>query len=207
MSTGATPVLRNLSLEGERVLLRPVCAEDAEAAFPLIHEQREILDWLVWQGPDDVSELEEVYSRWITTSESGNNYHLALVERATGMFVGTLGLRFLEHPWIGDVGYWVAREAWGKGLATEANFLAAHLAFRHLATGVLTAEVFVGNDASARVLEKIGYEREPAVRTQPIVGHPTRVDRDEWVFTLTRARFERAHDGWRPVSERVELED
>lgn len=206
MSAGQPPTLKNLRLEGERVLLRPVRAADAEVAFPLIHERREILDWLVWQGPDDVWELEEVYSRWITASEEGNNYHLAVVERATREFVGTLGLRFLDHPWIGDVGYWVASEAWGRGLATEANLLAAHLAFRHLATGVLTAEVFVGNDASARVLEKIGYAREPAVRTQPILGHPTLVDKDEWMFTLTRAEFERTHADWRPVRERIELE-
>ncbi|MEE8469005.1 MAG: GNAT family N-acetyltransferase, partial [Planctomycetota bacterium] len=126
MSAAQPPTLKNLRLEGERVLLRPVRAADAEVAFPLIHERREILDWLVWQGPDDVWELEEVYSRWVTSSESGNNYHLAVVERASRKFVGTLGLRFLDHPWIGDVGYWVASEAWGKGLVTEANILAAH---------------------------------------------------------------------------------
>lgn len=206
MSIDPPGTLKSIRLEGELVLLRPVRAADAEEAFPLIHERREILDWLVWQGPDDVWELEEVYSRWITTSENGNNYHLAVVERATGKFVGTLGIRFLDHPWIGDVGYWVASAAWGKGLATEANLLAAHLAFRHLACGVLTAEVFVGNDASARVLEKIGYEREPAVRTQPIVGHPTLVDRDEWMFTMTSAEFERRHAEWKPVKERVEFE-
>ena len=70
----------------------------------------------------------------------------------------------------------------------------------------MTAEVFVGNDASARVLEKIGYEREPAVSTQPLVGHPTLVDKEEWMFTLTSTAFEREHAEWKPATERVELE-
>ena len=60
MSADHPPILKNLRLEGALVLLRPVRAADSEVAFPLIHERREILDWLVWQGPDDVWELEEV---------------------------------------------------------------------------------------------------------------------------------------------------
>lgn len=199
-------MLCDARLEGEQVVLRPVRPSDAAQAFPLIHDRREILDWLVWRGPGDLDEMEEVYSRWITPSERGTNYQFAITERATDRFSGTLSLRFADHPWVGDVGYWLARRAWGRGFASEANYLAAHLAFRHLGARVLTAEVFLGNEASARVLAKNGYEREPAPRMRPIEDHPTEVDREQWIFSLTRSRFERIFARRRPVLERVELE-
>ena len=40
-------VLEHAELEGERVRLRPLCLEDVEPAFALIHRNEDILQWLV----------------------------------------------------------------------------------------------------------------------------------------------------------------
>jgi RimJ/RimL family protein N-acetyltransferase len=68
-----------------------------------------------------------------------------------------------EHDGEHDVGYWVGREHWGKGVATAA--LSAFL--DELRTRPLRAHVATHNLGSIRVLEKCGFER---------TGAPTRAD-------------------------------
>jgi RimJ/RimL family protein N-acetyltransferase len=68
-----------------------------------------------------------------------------------------------EHDGEHDVGYWVGREHWGKGVATAA--LSAFLDELH--TRPLHAHVATHNLGSIRVLEKCGFER---------AGPPTRAD-------------------------------
>jgi RimJ/RimL family protein N-acetyltransferase len=60
-----------------------------------------------------------------------------------------------EHDGERDVGYWIGREHWGRGVATAA--LAAFL--DELDTRPLHAHVATHNIGSIRVLEKCGFER------------------------------------------------
>ncbi|KAI5863336.1 acyl-CoA N-acyltransferase [Durotheca rogersii] len=80
-----------------------------------------------------------------------------------GAFAGSIGLtpgKDVEYrTW--EVGYWVAREHWGKGIAASA--LAAFTAWAfHEFPDLLRIEAGVHgeNAASARVLERAGYVRE-----------------------------------------------
>jgi RimJ/RimL family protein N-acetyltransferase len=60
-----------------------------------------------------------------------------------------------EHDGERDVGYWIGRDEWGKGVATAA--LTAFLV--DVDTRPLHAHVAVHNIGSIRVLEKCGFER------------------------------------------------
>jgi RimJ/RimL family protein N-acetyltransferase len=60
-----------------------------------------------------------------------------------------------EHDGERDVGYWIGREHWGRGIATGA--LSAFLAV--LEARPLHAHVAAHNVRSIRVLEKCGFER------------------------------------------------
>jgi ribosomal-protein-alanine N-acetyltransferase len=64
-----------------------------------------------------------------------------------------------------EIGYWVSVSWWGRGIATAAlKAITAH-AFRSRAElGRLYALSFVGNPASARVLQKVGYQLEERLR-------------------------------------------
>ena len=60
-----------------------------------------------------------------------------------------------------EIGYWLGREHWGRGLATEAVRAFGRWAFAaYPELRRLEAGVFAGNDASARVLAKAGYVLE-----------------------------------------------
>src|SRR5204862_4554654 len=84
---------------------------------------------------------------------------IELVE--AGEMIGTVGLlRFdFEHR-RAEVGYEIARRWWGRGLATEAAAAVIKYGFSVLGLHRIEAGVLPGNDASVRVLEKLGFLEE-----------------------------------------------
>jgi RimJ/RimL family protein N-acetyltransferase len=63
-----------------------------------------------------------------------------------------------------ELAYWIVSDEQGAGYATEAAELALSVAFEDLGLHKVLARVFEGNDASMRVLEKLGFEREGRLR-------------------------------------------
>ena len=78
--------------------------------------------------------------------------------------VGVVGVFEGEEPWP-EVGYWVARDFWGRGIATEALQGALGWAKTRWRRRALMSGHFTDNPASGRVLEKAGFlytgERRP----------------------------------------------
>ena len=179
--------LSAVDLAGERVRLRPAAPRDAPAAFAALHGREPILRWLLWDGPEELGELERYYGEWVRASERGDDYQLAIEERASGELAGMLGLRFAGHPGIADLGYWIAERCQARGLASEAIGLAARLAFRHLDATSLCAWVFVGNGPSRRALEKNGFA---LAQTRARAARKGGREVDEWYFVLLRAEWE-----------------
>ena len=63
-----------------------------------------------------------------------------------------------------EIGYWLGEEFWGRGIATEALIAVTDHAFANYDLCRIYAHVFEWNGASARVLEKAGYEFEGRLR-------------------------------------------
>lgn len=83
-----------------------------------------------------------------------------------GEAVGGIGF-VLQHD-VGrrsaEIGYWLGEEFWGRGIVTEALIAVTEHAFANYDLCRLYAHVFDWNGASARVLEKAGYELEGRMR-------------------------------------------
>lgn len=147
----------NMILETERLLLREWEPGDAEALLSMVSDaevMRFIGDGRPWEGVERVREwigrIEESYrargyGRW------------AVAERGGGRVVGSCG--FQLQPWSGltDFGYMFARGAWGRGYATEIGRAALAHGFERYGFAEVTASVAPGNEASRRVLEKLGF--------------------------------------------------
>lgn len=81
--------------------------------------------------------------------------------------VGSIGVFPLNDVYkkSAEIGYWLAREQWGKGIMTEAILQATAKAFARFDIVRIHAEVFSFNTASCRVLEKCGYTHEGTKRS------------------------------------------
>jgi len=67
-----------------------------------------------------------------------------------------------------EIGYWLGRPYWGRGIVTDAVRLATTHAFAALALRRVFAVPFAPNAASHRVLEKAGYVREGTLRRSAV---------------------------------------
>jgi RimJ/RimL family protein N-acetyltransferase len=84
---------------------------------------------------------------------------LAIVERETGRLIGEAGLQVLEAGPDVEIGYTLARAAWGRGYATEAARAVLRWGFARLRLHRIHAVSDPANHASLRVLDKLGMTR------------------------------------------------
>jgi len=83
-----------------------------------------------------------------------------------------------------EVGYWLGRAFWNRGIATAALRLLTAQAFAaDPELRRLWAVPFVTNIASARVLEKAGYTREGTLRQSAIKDGRVL---DQWMYAIVR---------------------
>lgn len=93
--------------------------------------------------------------RWAAERRTGET-NFAVVEQELGL-VGSVGVfrRGAEAPW--EIGYWMGRHVWGRGIATEAVGAVVDWALETKGHDRLIASHFDDNPASRRVLEKVGF--------------------------------------------------
>ncbi len=83
-----------------------------------------------------------------------------------GAAVGGIGFRYLEDVFRSgaQVGYWLGRAHWGRGVMSTALAAYCEYLFAHRPFERVQAYVYAGNAASARVLEKCRFVREGWLR-------------------------------------------
>lgn len=91
---------------------------------------------------------------------------LFLAIEVEGEPVGSVGIHFKTdiRRRSAEIGYWLAPAYWGRGLATAVVRTTSAYVLAHFDVCRLYAVVFANNPASARVLEKAGYELEGRMR-------------------------------------------
>jgi RimJ/RimL family protein N-acetyltransferase len=114
----------------------------------------------------------------------------ALEEKVSAELIGFVGLSipaFLPEilPAV-EIGWRLARHAWGKGLATEGARAALEFGFGRSELERIVSIHQVGNDASGRIMEKLGMHLERET-VHPTCNRPLRVyeiGRDDWRQTV-----------------------
>jgi RimJ/RimL family protein N-acetyltransferase len=95
----------------------------------------------------------------------GGGATFVIADAASGDGWGTIGLRlFADDAGLAEVGYWLRREARGRGAATTAVRLVSVWAFTELGIQRLNLMTAPGNVASQRVAERAGFTREGLLR-------------------------------------------
>jgi ribosomal-protein-alanine N-acetyltransferase len=79
----------------------------------------------------------------------------AAIEQASGTFLGHAGLQYLEGTGDVQVGFYLGRAAWGRGIATETGQAALRYGFEVLGLSHIVAVVRPENHASQKVLTKL----------------------------------------------------
>jgi len=137
-----------------RLLLRPGFPEDAPALAVAIADKAIVSNLATAPWPYRMRDAEAFLAR----PRDPVLPTLLIFERTSGapQLVGSCGLGRRPSGSV-ELGYWVATPFWGRGFATEACTALVDIA-RTLGLPSLEGSHFIDNPASARVLEKLGFE-------------------------------------------------
>jgi RimJ/RimL family protein N-acetyltransferase len=126
-------------------------------AIPFPYTEADALDWFASQEPERLS---------------GRGIDLAITDTASGSPLGAVGLNAVSAArGSATIGYWLAREARGKGHVSRAVRLLASWAFDDLGLARLELTTDPDNLASQRVAERCGFRREGHLRSHMVVLH------------------------------------
>lgn len=157
-------------LRSKRLLLRPF--RDADAADVRVIVDREAIASTT--RTIDLPFTEAMARAWIQPQAENWRTQRAVVyaicwnptgaEATEPQLIGAVGLEIYEEDLRAELGYWVAQEYWGRGVATEAVMAVLKFGFGTLRLNKVVAFHMVRNPASGRVLRKVGMRQEGVFR-------------------------------------------
>ncbi|MBN8596106.1 MAG: GNAT family N-acetyltransferase [Planctomycetes bacterium] len=154
-------------LDSQRLVLRALEMSDAARVAALAGDKRIYDVTLLIPHPYELKHAEE----WITKLNGfwerwREDWTMAfgLRLKSTNELIGAMGLVGTPKHKRAEFGYWLGVSYWGNGYATEAARVVVAFAQQELGVNRLEAGVFDGNEASMKVLRKIGFVEEGILR-------------------------------------------
>ena len=150
-----------MELTTPRLHLRPFTLADQEAIH-VVYADPDVMRYVGHGAHETMAETANALRIYGDVLNQRGYSFLAVIERTTGALIGDGGL----HPMGGvgpdvELGYTLARSAWGRGYATELGRALIEYAFTVLRVPRVVAQVEPANSASRNVLVKLGMtERE-----------------------------------------------
>ena len=166
-------------LTTERLLLRPFRLSDIDDVLKYGGDP----EWAeFYPCPYDRGAAEHMVAQAVLMSwAKGAKFAIVLSDRV----IGVVNLDVASEDQTAELGYDVARDMWGRGIAPEATAAVCDWGFREYGIAKIYAAGDVRNTRSLRVMEKLGMTCEGTLRSEMIGG--ARVDaaycsvlRDEW---------------------------
>ena len=162
-----------MELLTDRLLLRPLDMGDAEPLLALHQDagmMRYFDDGHVYAREESRTWLEWHVGMWALEGFS----FFAARRRVDQGFIGWVGLnRVLDDPELDgsvEIGWFIDRQLWGEGLASEGARAALAFGFGELGLDRIIARYRTDNLASGRVMEKIGMRRWKEIPNPQIEG-------------------------------------
>lgn len=145
-----------LEIKGSQFIIRPWKKEDAKSIYENINHKK-ILRSLqeVFNNFPTKEEVQKYVNERLTGKKQKTSFVIVCDKKA----VGAIGFRMKKEN-SAELGYWVGKKYWGRGIITEAIKLITDYAFKQFNLKKLYAKVYLDNPASIRVLEKAEYNLE-----------------------------------------------
>jgi RimJ/RimL family protein N-acetyltransferase len=138
----------------DRLVLRPWSAEEVGAVLDDVRSAH-------W-ADDFPAEGDRVIAGFISEhldDALGEFGQRLIIERRTGLVVGSTGLFWPPHDGVLELGYGIVASRRGRGYATEATGAMVEFALSAPGVHTVSAGAELTNPASVRVLEKCGFQR------------------------------------------------
>jgi len=154
-------------IRSERLFLRPPWPEDRDELHARISDEAIVRNLATAPWPYTIKDAEHFLARAGERDRLLPEFVITLPSASGSKLIGGIGL--CEDGCDVEAGYWIARDHWGQGYATEALRALLGLA-RALGHHRIVASHFQDNPASGRVLRKAGFRPSGELRRRPSLG-------------------------------------
>lgn len=160
----APALLPTPTLATARLALAPLSVRDATACHPLLADE-EVVYYLGFGPCVTLAETEDLLRAWETKQTAGEEYRWSVRRHGEARLIGLCSLKGPHSPRRrAEVGYMLARDCWGQGYAGEAVRAILSHGFGPLGLNRIEAMAFAENEASRRLLTKLGFRQEGYLR-------------------------------------------
>lgn len=142
-------------IETARLLIRPWEAAD-RSAFERFASDVEMMRYISGGRGWDTARIDGWLARQARNLAQHNCCMGAAVLKQTGEIIGVGGIQPLEQAGVFELGWWIWKDWWNQGLATEMARGFVAYAFHVMKLPCVVAEIDPPNHASVRVAEKLG---------------------------------------------------
>ena len=158
------------TLETERLILRQLAATDAQDSFLFMSDEENIR----YYDPAPMTQLEQAEKsierhRRRFAEQAALRWGIALKEE--NRVIGNCGYSWDVDSQLAVLSYILSKHYWNKGIMTEALAGIIQFGFEHIHLHRIEAQVAYPNLASARVLEKLGFQEEGRLRDRQYVDN------------------------------------
>lgn len=152
------------TLETDRLILRELTNEDAEGIFACFSND----DVTRFYGQETLKSIEEAKKIVDFFSKSyieKRGIRWGIERKETKGIIGTIGFNaWLPKHKRAEIGYEIHPQQWRKGYTSEAVSEVLSYGFDVMGLTRIGAVVFIENEASNKLLEKVGFQKEGVLR-------------------------------------------
>ena len=143
-----------ITLETDRLILRPFEENDAIAIFNNWASDPEVTKYLTWNHHSDIKQTNEILSIWLKQYEKPERINFGIVLKETNELIGGIDVvGYIEG--VPVIGYCISRKHWNNGYTTEAFKKVIEFLFS-LDHKIIRVDAMVDNIASNKVILKCG---------------------------------------------------
>ncbi|MBN8621430.1 MAG: GNAT family N-acetyltransferase [Anaerolineae bacterium] len=155
-------------LETERLVLRELVETDAQALFEYFREP-EYTRFVSFDIHTSIEQTRDFINFMTTIYQQKDSIRWGIELKSDKHLIGTAGLHFWKRNIrCAEVGYHIGQSYWRQGFATEVLEALVGFGFQHMNLNRIEGRHNAGNDASGRVMQKIGFQKEGIWRQREI---------------------------------------
>jgi len=146
-------------LETERLILDTWQPSDWTVFRPIATDP-EVMRYITGGAPWSDDQIRSFVERQVKLYAERGFCRWKLVVKEAGEMIGFCGVGFWRNETDPEIGWWLARRHWGRGLATEAARAALRDALERAGLERIISVAMPQNVASIRIMEKLGFRLE-----------------------------------------------
>ena len=165
--------------------LRTLRSEDAPAWYGYLSDIETIQ--LTSYDVSSVDTVQQYIAHYLSGYEQRSSSRWAIADAVSDQLIGTCGYYWWNpQDSLAELSYDLSKDYWGKGIMSQAVKAVLRWGFDVLEINRIQATVMVGNNTSARILEKCGFQKEGLLREYKFCRGELK---DFWLFAHLRREY------------------